>query len=1168
MPSTPCSLALSRMSILCCCRNRHADGKNTHPDAIELPIQPPRARLSKTLSPSDTDMYLSSILASRGPSRLITPTYHNIVDLEDVEVDDSDDDVPERDTREPGMGKIGSFKTKLIRRLSHRVDNKAGSQPSVGTSNEELARRAELRRLMHKRIQEELKSEEEEDDLRLPSPKQPSIINCREPELPGGGPRDTIEFSVSGIEELETGTIPETPILPPPVINGPQDLCRRRSSCPESIKKFINNSSNDCNISLKDMGSGTQPPSPSHPIPVHLLGECCESPSPASWRLSYNAGHLDSCIEPLKEAKQASHPQSPEPKDSSSNHDGDTTNRQRADTINCSNITTQDETIATSQTIYVEQVEDTEEKHKDHEISTYSDEINDGRYSPLDIWLRSQELHCTSILSSRPNSEMALEHLHEADAQVRQIVELQQFDNSTDLSRHKDQTVDSVSVSQLNAPGAWPKSPEDSSGAAKPPIAAASNESIALHQILSQMENALTPEAQSIEDQVQDVSSRYTSSRYTTRPNSQQATPRDSRPSFIEQLGNRRILQPLPPIYGPVSPYRLTTSHNSDTSSYRTALNKISSSDHVRANPESSKFPTTQALPTSASETASFRQREEELKSIKKRFGLTPARRYPIVAVRSKFREEFEGSKSSNSARSSILSKFHLVSLRRARTPSSHTASNKKNNGEIKIFSTDFRKPRKAQSSSVSSISSGLNSNRGDGLPSNIVPKPHLEERATSLWQRAIQQESDNRAGRIKTKLTKVSNTKTYLNGAEGRPVLMRNQSSCRADSPKAHAADDERECPVEECAPLSQNPGGVMKLNDAEAKDPVDMQSGVLQEWVEQLQAEDAQRQSRPGSRITVPKQQPPRLRTPPESWAKWPSHTREERTTSAGEKDKVNTRDFAVVLNSNPFEAEASGKTLPKGREQTASSRTLSSQVSKVLKSGWNKMIVHKGSIGRVSGHMPTTQNIEKPQEFLEYPELELLPTAQGFKEVQALEQQIDTMKRRSTSGRRMIAQHSSDTSQRQLSARIAEEVHKIKLEGDNIPWTGAKCRAGRPLGSQFLTPAHALLIPRSKSCAGEIFGTAQSHYSYEDCVQTQMLDDDDDEADTTKSQDMPKLKRAKSTGNIEIKLPSSALLVDNAHSNRGPIHRTWRSGLRKQKSLGWVRGNGGGQDKPTEA
>jgi hypothetical protein len=501
-------------------------------------------------------MYLSSVLGSRGPSSLITPTYHNIIDPEDVEVEDSEDEIPERVTREPSTGKIGSFKTKLIRRLSHRADAKANSQASIGTSNEELARRAELKRLMHKRIQQELKSEEEEeeDDIRLPSPKQPSINNCKEPELPGGGPRDTIEFSMSGIDELETGTMLETPIPPAPVINGSQESHRRRSSCPESLNTSITTSPNNGNVPVTDMGSVTQSPLSTHLIPVHPFeGGGRESPSAASFCLSYNAGHLDSPIQPLEEATQAFHPHSSESKNSSSSTlAGDTTNQQQLDSLDCSNLTTQDETIDTSQTMQIEHIADLKGKNKEQDISTSSDEMDDGRHSPLDMWLRSQDLQYTSILSSRSNSEMALECLNEANSQAKHDVRAQQLDNSTDLSRHKSQTVDSPPALQLNAPGAWPKSPKASSDT-KPSIATPSNESMALHQILSQMRNSLAPDALFLEDQVRDVSSRYTSSRYTTRPNSQQATPRGSRLSLTEQLGSRRALQQLPAIDGEFS---------------------------------------------------------------------------------------------------------------------------------------------------------------------------------------------------------------------------------------------------------------------------------------------------------------------------------------------------------------------------------------------------------------------------------------------------------------------------------------------------------------------------------------------------------------------------------------------------------------------------------------
>ena len=202
--------------------------------------------------------------------------------------------------------------------------------------------------------------------------------------------------------------------------------------------------------------------------------------------------------------------------------------------------------------------------------------------------------------------------------------------------------------------------------------------------------------------------------------------------------------------------------------------------------------------------------------------------------------------------------------------------------------------------------------------------------------------------------------------------------------------------------APSTSN--GIRAMNDADPGGTVGIHAGVLQEWVEQLRAEDVQRQSRAESKINVPKRQPLRLRTPPASWAKWPSYTRHERAAAAGTKDRVKARDFAVVMNSNLSETVADSKEPSVGRDLTATPRKLPSQLGKALKSSWSKMI-HTGSIGRTSGDGLPTQGARVSSGFLEYPELKLHPTAGGYREVQALDQQIDTMKRRSTSGNRCI-------------------------------------------------------------------------------------------------------------------------------------------------------------------
>ncbi|KAI0541712.1 hypothetical protein GGR58DRAFT_528792 [Xylaria digitata] len=1078
------------MSILCCCRNRQTAEKETQTEAVKLPIQPPRARLSKTLPRSDTDMYLSSILASRGPSQLVIPAYHNIVDPEAVDVEDSDDDGPVRNTRESSTGPLGSFRLKLIRRLSHRADAKAGSRPFAGTSDEELARRAELKRLMHKRIQEELKSEEEEegeDDLRLAPLKPPSISKCKEPELPGGGPRDTIEFSVSTVDEQESrkevGTLPETSLPPTPAIDEPQKPCQCRSACPEIAEGSLDNSYPECSVPLDEMGPAIPPPSPSPPTPVYLLGGSGrESPSTASWRLSYSAIHIESYIEPLVEARQLSRPQSLDPGDLFSKQEDDTTHPHETDTTtNYSNPTIQNETIDGSQTMRFDQGADTEINHEEDNISSDSIETSDGRYSPLDVWLRSQGLHCASVPLNQSNTEMTIEHPcgweGKEQAEDRHIL-----GNSTDLSGYKERTVDTSSILQEHDSGAWPISLKHITN----------NESTASDQVLSRIENALTTELHAI-DQNQDVSSRYTSSRYTTQPNSQQATPGGSCSSLIEFLESRKIPQPLPLIHGSTSPYRVTTSDNSDISSYQTALNKTPSLDHAKSSPEVSQFPAAEALSINASETASFRQREEELKSIEKRFGLTPARQYPMAPVRSRFREEFEDPKGLNNGRSSILSKLYLALPRRSRTSSSH-AELDKSSEEIGMFSTDCRKPEKVHLP-------GLDSVKDQSLSTNPVLEKPLEKRATGLWQRAKKQDAD-RVGRLKVKLNKSSMRTANMSNTEARSVSLNNYYP---DIHQAQGVDGtKRDTAGNSFSTQPPNNMGVSK--ETELKYTAGIHTGVLLEWMEQLRAEDVQQRSRMMSRIKVLERQSPRFRTPPDSWAKWPSRTREERTASAGKKDKVKARDFAVVTNSSPSETGAGSKALPMERNLTITSRNLSSQVGKALKSGWNKMITHTGSIGRGSDHGLAGQSTQKPRGFLEYPELELLPTAEGYREVQALDQQIYNMKRRSTSGTRDVRQSSSDGARRPLASRIAEEVHKFQVEGNDIAWTDVQYPTKIPSTTQAV------------------------------------------------------IKRAKSTGNIEAKLP----VDEDAPTDHEITHKARKLGLRRHKSLGWIRGRGG-QVKP---
>ncbi|CAJ0555148.1 Ff.00g052130.m01.CDS01 [Fusarium sp. VM40] len=109
---------------------------------------------------------------------------------------DSDQDQPQV-TKKPSTA-FDVVRNKLIRSISLNNNNDQPSLLSVGNSEEDVARRAELKRIMRQRIQDELDSGELDNDIEN---KPKNTIRCIssvvELALPNSGPRDAIEFGVS-----------------------------------------------------------------------------------------------------------------------------------------------------------------------------------------------------------------------------------------------------------------------------------------------------------------------------------------------------------------------------------------------------------------------------------------------------------------------------------------------------------------------------------------------------------------------------------------------------------------------------------------------------------------------------------------------------------------------------------------------------------------------------------------------------------------------------------------------------------------------------------------------------------------------------------------------------------------------------------------------------------
>ncbi|KAF4342007.1 hypothetical protein FBEOM_4057 [Fusarium beomiforme] len=115
--------------------------------------------------------------------------------------DDSDSDQDRAQATKKHCTAFDNVRNKLISSISHSSNNDHLSHVSVGNSEEEIARRAELKRIMHQRIQNELKSDEpdESDDHieNKPTNCLPRLTSVADLTLPNSGPRDAIEFGVS-----------------------------------------------------------------------------------------------------------------------------------------------------------------------------------------------------------------------------------------------------------------------------------------------------------------------------------------------------------------------------------------------------------------------------------------------------------------------------------------------------------------------------------------------------------------------------------------------------------------------------------------------------------------------------------------------------------------------------------------------------------------------------------------------------------------------------------------------------------------------------------------------------------------------------------------------------------------------------------------------------------
>ena len=188
------------MSLPCCCTSRHfTPPPNT--TIIRYPLQPttPPSIPYYILEPRLEKKHRSR--RARTPRGLRVASPGEVTNLDQLVVEDSEsEDGRRRGSRKFGE-KLNSAYAKLKNGFLQGVNKRRKSHVVFGDSQQEIARRAELKRLMHKRIQDELRGDLQDEKSTGPQSKE-DVQNSPASKLaiPGNGPRDCINFTIDSIK--------------------------------------------------------------------------------------------------------------------------------------------------------------------------------------------------------------------------------------------------------------------------------------------------------------------------------------------------------------------------------------------------------------------------------------------------------------------------------------------------------------------------------------------------------------------------------------------------------------------------------------------------------------------------------------------------------------------------------------------------------------------------------------------------------------------------------------------------------------------------------------------------------------------------------------------------------------------------------------------------------
>lgn len=412
------------MAALCCCpllrhkkRAHNDDDAGQHQEPHRLPARPPPVRLPPP-APNGLDLSPQSTAARSSLTNPLPGAEADAsVHLAELIIEDSDDDNGDHGQAHTSTNRSASTLAAVKARLRRHVSQDSISR--LGESEEQIARRAEVKRLMRKRIREELQSDGgpvHSKDSALQYPAPPSVASF---SGLGNGPRDTIEFAVDEItqekelarvnaahlsssKEYDDEDILSDPSKQPPTRSigkenvGPYSRPTSLCDLSEHDRKAAQS---DTHIHARQRSSLPEIPASPQLQPVRAAS-LRDAMSLASWRLSFSADKLADLLTPAK--SQSIFRPVVSPTGSYDAHDAQLMDHEPPRPMRSKYSTLTVRTANSADSLSPSQIS-LRSNHRRGQIPNSSSLVRDE--SPVGLWLRSQSQHFRLSTASLAQSE-------------------------------------------------------------------------------------------------------------------------------------------------------------------------------------------------------------------------------------------------------------------------------------------------------------------------------------------------------------------------------------------------------------------------------------------------------------------------------------------------------------------------------------------------------------------------------------------------------------------------------------------------------------------------------------------------------------------------------------------------------------------------------------------